>query len=81
MGLSLAERVAELQPATRKKLLGGLTDGQIEDLLFDWDFWARMRNVKAKLVITDRVLSRYFFSDFNKSRALAKVLNAGIELL
>lgn len=37
------------------------------ELGFDWDFWARMRNVKAKLVITDRVLSRYFFSDFNKS--------------
>jgi glycosyltransferase involved in cell wall biosynthesis len=37
---------------------------------FDWDFWARMRNSGARLVTTDRVLSRYFFSDANKcSRA------------
>ena len=41
MGLSLAERVAALQPAARKKLLDGLTDEQVEDLLFDWGFWAR----------------------------------------
>jgi glycosyltransferase involved in cell wall biosynthesis len=33
---------------------------------FDWDFWARMKNVGAKLVITDRVLSRYYFSESNK---------------
>ncbi len=41
MGLSLAERVAALQPAARKKLLNTLTDEQVEDLLFDWGFWAR----------------------------------------
>jgi glycosyltransferase involved in cell wall biosynthesis len=33
---------------------------------FDWDFWARMRDVKANLALTDRVLSRYYFSDSNK---------------
>ena len=41
MGLSLAERYAALQPAARKKLLDGLSDDQIEGLLFDWGFWAR----------------------------------------
>ena len=33
---------------------------------FDWDFWARMKNSGAQLVTTDKVLSRYFFSDSNK---------------
>jgi glycosyltransferase involved in cell wall biosynthesis len=33
---------------------------------FDWDFWARMKNSGARLVTTDNVLSRYFFSDSNK---------------
>jgi len=41
MGLSLAERFSELQPAARSKLFAGLTDEQMEDLLFDWSFWAR----------------------------------------
>jgi len=36
------------------------------DLGFDWDFWARMKNSGAQLVTTDKVLSRYFFSDSNK---------------
>ncbi len=33
---------------------------------FDWDFWARMRNVKARLLATEQVLSRYYFSHTNK---------------
>ena len=45
MGLSLAERVAALQPAARRKLLDGLTDEQVEDLLFDWGFWARPEQI------------------------------------
>lgn len=36
-------------------------------LAFDWDFWCRMRDACARLVTTDRVLSRYHFSDTNKS--------------
>jgi glycosyltransferase involved in cell wall biosynthesis len=36
-------------------------------LAFDWDFWCRMREAGARLVTTDRVLSRYFFSESNKS--------------
>lgn len=34
---------------------------------FDWDFWARMKAAGAKLQATDRVLSRYYFSDSNKT--------------
>ncbi|HID97452.1 MAG TPA: glycosyltransferase [Thermodesulfobacteriaceae bacterium] len=33
---------------------------------FDWDFWARMIRNGAAVVTTDRVLSRYYFSDTNK---------------
>jgi glycosyltransferase involved in cell wall biosynthesis len=33
---------------------------------FDWDFWARMKNSHAHLATTDKVLSRYFFSNSNK---------------
>jgi len=36
-------------------------------LAFDWDFWCRMRDAGARLVTTDRVLSRYHFSETNKS--------------
>ncbi len=36
-------------------------------LAFDWDFWCRMRDVGARLVATDQVLSRYHFSASNKS--------------
>jgi glycosyltransferase involved in cell wall biosynthesis len=36
-------------------------------LAFDWDFWCRMREAGARLVTTDRVLSRYHFSETNKS--------------
>jgi len=33
---------------------------------FDWDFWARMYKLGAKLETTERVLSRYYFSGDNK---------------
>jgi glycosyltransferase involved in cell wall biosynthesis len=36
-------------------------------LAFDWDFWCRMREAGARLVTTDRLLSRYHFSATNKS--------------
>ncbi|MGH7214788.1 MAG: glycosyltransferase family 2 protein, partial [Tepidisphaeraceae bacterium] len=36
-------------------------------LCFDWEFWNRMRARGAKFVPTDRVLSRYFFSETNKT--------------
>lgn len=37
------------------------------DLAFDWDFWCRMRAAQARLRITPRVLSRYYFSAGNKT--------------
>jgi glycosyltransferase involved in cell wall biosynthesis len=37
------------------------------DLAFDWDFWCRMRDAGARLITTDRILSRYHFSATNKS--------------
>ena len=36
-------------------------------LAFDWDLWCRMRRAGALLAATDQVLSRYYFSDSNKS--------------
>ncbi|HWB95521.1 MAG TPA: glycosyltransferase family 2 protein [Bryobacteraceae bacterium] len=36
-------------------------------LAFDWDLWCRMRLAGARLVTTDAVLSRYYFSATNKS--------------
>jgi len=36
-------------------------------LAFDWEFWCRMRDAGARLATSDRVLSRYHFSDTNKS--------------
>ncbi|MFN7917460.1 MAG: glycosyltransferase family 2 protein [Vicinamibacterales bacterium] len=45
--------------------LGRLDDSY--NLAFDWDFWCRMRASGARFIATDRVLSRYYFSDTNKS--------------
>ena len=36
-------------------------------LAFDWDLWCRMGRARARLVTTERVLARYYFSDTNKS--------------
>jgi glycosyltransferase involved in cell wall biosynthesis len=36
-------------------------------MAFDWDLWVRMRNMNARLITTDRILSRYFFTKSNKS--------------
>jgi len=35
-------------------------------MAFDWDLWIRMAASRAKLVATDRTLSRYYFTDMNK---------------
>jgi len=44
----------------------GLLDDSYQ-LAFDWDFWCRMRDAGAALVTSDRIISRYYFSDTNKS--------------
>ena len=36
-------------------------------LAFDWDFWCRMRAAGARFTSTHAVLSRYYFSQSNKS--------------
>ncbi len=36
-------------------------------LSFDWDLWIRMKVLKARLMTTERILSRYFFTESNKS--------------
>ena len=57
------------QPSTFWKAELHRKVGQLDTsyyLGFDWDFWARMRDVNACLVITKQVLSRYYFSDSNK---------------
>ncbi len=40
------------------------------NLAFDWDYWARMRGAGAKLLTTNQTLSRYYFSDDNKSGSM-----------
>lgn len=37
------------------------------DLAFDWEYWCRLKRAGADLLITDRVLSRYYFSLDNKT--------------
>ncbi|HZZ42172.1 MAG TPA: glycosyltransferase family 2 protein [Tepidisphaeraceae bacterium] len=37
------------------------------NLAFDWDLWNRFKKSGARPVFTDRVLSRYYFSETNKS--------------
>lgn len=37
------------------------------DLAFDWEFWCRLRRAGARLLVTDRTLSRYHFSRTNKT--------------
>lgn len=51
--------------ATLHRRLGALDTSY--QLAFDWDFWCRMRDAGAKLIIVDRVLSRYHFTSTNKS--------------
>lgn len=41
VNLSTAESLASLPEAQRKEILASLTDAQHEDLLWDWEFWAR----------------------------------------
>jgi glycosyltransferase involved in cell wall biosynthesis len=36
-------------------------------LAFDWEFWCRLKRAGARLLTTPRVLSRYHFSDSNKT--------------
>jgi glycosyltransferase involved in cell wall biosynthesis len=36
-------------------------------LAFDWDLWNRFKKAGAKVVVTDRALSNYYFTDTNKS--------------
>ena len=36
-------------------------------LAFDWDFWNRFKRAGAKPIFTDRILSKYYFTDVNKS--------------
>jgi glycosyltransferase involved in cell wall biosynthesis len=36
-------------------------------LAFDWDLWNRFRKAGAKIVVTEKPLSHYYFTDTNKS--------------
>lgn len=58
------------QPSTFWKSAFHRKVGQLDTsyyLGFDWDMWARLRNAGARLHVTDRVMSRYYFSDTNKT--------------
>ncbi len=58
------------QPSTfwRAALHGKLGDiDRSYHLAFDWDLWCRMRRAGARLLTTNQILSRYYFSATNKS--------------
>jgi glycosyltransferase involved in cell wall biosynthesis len=51
-------------------------------MAFDWDLWIRMRNSGAKVVTTDRVLSRYYFTWDNKcGRAGNRFADEGFRII
>lgn len=57
------------QPSTYWKAAVHRRVGQLVTsywLGFDWDLWVRIRDSGGRLITTDRVLSRYYFSDGNK---------------
>lgn len=43
---SMAERIAQLGPEMREKILARLTDSQVEALSADWHFWARPKQLE-----------------------------------
>lgn len=64
-----AQNVVE-QPSTFWRASLHRELGQLDTsyfLSFDWDYWCRMKQANARMMATDRVLSRYFFSETNKS--------------
>lgn len=42
-------------------------------LAFDWDFWCRMRDQGAVLQTVDQILSRYYFTETNKSGSAGRL--------
>jgi glycosyltransferase involved in cell wall biosynthesis len=42
-------------------------------LAFDWDFWCRMRDAGARLITTERILSRYDLSGPSKTGSAGKL--------
>jgi glycosyltransferase involved in cell wall biosynthesis len=63
--LNVIEQPSTFWRASLHRKLGELDTTY--DLAFDWDLWCRMRAASAKLLTSDRILSRYYFSETNKS--------------
>ncbi len=77
---NIVEQPSTFWKASLHRQLGEL-DGSYH-LGFDWDFWARMKKAGAKLKVSDRVLSRYYFSDTNKTgTAGAKFMTEAFRLV
>ena len=58
------------QPSTFWRADLHRTVGELDiryNLAFDWDLWNRFRRAGAAIRVTDQTLSRYYFSDTNKS--------------
>ncbi len=68
---NIVEQPSTFWKASLHKKLGELDRSY--HLGFDWDFWARMKKAGAKLFVSDRVLSRYYFSDTNKTGTAGKL--------
>lgn len=54
-----------------QKRVGELNTGY--HLVFDWDLWNRFKEAGARPVFMERVLSRYYFSETNKSGSAGAV--------
>jgi len=65
------------QPSTFWKASLHRAAGELDEsynFTFDWDWWNRMKRSGAKLATTPQILSRYHFSDSNKTSTGARAL-------
>jgi glycosyltransferase involved in cell wall biosynthesis len=62
---NVVEQPSTFWRASLHRKLGPLDDSYF--LSFDWDYWCRMKRAGARMMTTDRELSRYFFSETNKT--------------
>lgn len=59
------EQPSTLWRATLHRIAGELDESY--HYAFDWVWWNQLKQANARLLITDRVVSRYYFTDTNKT--------------
>ena len=66
------EQPSTLWRATLHKKAGELDESY--HYAFDWVWWNQLKQANAKLLIADRVMSRYYFTDTNKTSTGSRFL-------